>query len=176
MLTSFRRARRPGALCRLLLPGDGLLPGQSRLFRLQTILIRRRREKLKRETGHGYDPRKTSGCHLFLSFAVQAKPQVVRFLTGHTAWINSAAFSPDGRYLLSGGCEKQDYASGCTEGSIKIWDAASGSELFDFPGPTGYVSSVAFSPDSRFALWGSSEKTVELWDLSVLMKPKKAQP
>ena len=49
------------------------------------------------------------------------------------------AFSPDGKRLAS--------ASG--DGTVKVWDAATGQETLTLKGHTGVVSSVAFSPDGK---------------------------
>ncbi len=39
-------------------------------------------------------------------------------------------------------------------------------ELRSFIGHTGYVNSVVFSPDGRFALSGSEDNTLKLWELT----------
>jgi len=41
-----------------------------------------------------------------------------------------------------------------------------GGELRAFVGHSGTVLSVAASPDGRFALSGSADQTLKLWDLS----------
>jgi WD40 repeat protein len=90
----------------------------------------------------------------------------LRTLVGCRDAVNSVAFSPDGRYLLSGSCAKKNKTKDCIKGSIKLWDAATGAELHEFNGHSDVVTSVAFSPDGRFALTGSGDKTLKLWDVS----------
>lgn len=66
------------------------------------------------------------------------------------------AFSPDGRWALSG--------SG--DNTLKLWEVATGREVRAFSGHTEEVWSVAISPDGRWALSGSGDKTLKLWDFS----------
>ena len=40
-------------------------------------------------------------------------------LTGHSGSVYSVAYSPDGKHIVSGSCDK----------SVKIWDAHSGKEV-----------------------------------------------
>ncbi len=90
----------------------------------------------------------------------------LRSFTGHTNAVNSVAFSPDGRFALSGSCGKNDSKEdwNCIKGSLKLWDVATGEELRSFSGHTDKVQSVVFSPDGRFALSGSQDNTMKLWD------------
>ena len=69
------------------------------------------------------------------------------------------AFSPDGRWLVSG----------TTEGEIRMWDVATGEALVVFAEPTeqgnlGRISAVAFSPD-RALLAAATQNQIHLWDV-----------
>ena len=49
--------------------------------------------------------------------------------------------------------------------TLKLWDLADGRCLRSLEGHTSYVNSVALSPDGRFALSGSDDRTLKLWAL-----------
>jgi WD40 repeat protein len=65
------------------------------------------------------------------------------------------AFSPDGRYALSGGMDQ----------SVRLWHVGTGKELCRFFGHLDYIAHVAFSPDGRYALSCSNDTTIRLWRL-----------
>jgi WD40 repeat protein len=71
----------------------------------------------------------------------------------HTLGIQAVAVSADGTRVLSSG----------GDGSVKLWDAATGRLLRTFEGHSRDVRSVAFSPDGRRVLSGS-DNTLKLWD------------
>jgi WD40 repeat protein len=69
---------------------------------------------------------------------------------------NCVVFSPDGRQIASAGAGE--------ENTVRVWDAATGQEIFKLPGQTGPVWSVAFSPDGQYLASSSDWKTVKIWD------------
>jgi dipeptidyl aminopeptidase/acylaminoacyl peptidase len=106
-----------------------------------------------------------------------ATSREIRQFTGHADWVKSVAFSPDGHYALSGGtCKRTQTQSGNTttinlqgaqcDKNLILWDLATGRELKTFTGHTDDVSSVAFSPDGKYALSGSWDQTTKLWDVA----------
>jgi WD40 repeat protein len=68
--------------------------------------------------------------------------------------VYSVAFSPDGNQILSVSWD----------GTVKLWDIASGREIRSFLGHSKSVGYVAFSPDGHQILSGSLDGTVKLWD------------
>ncbi len=74
-------------------------------------------------------------------------------LKGHKEDVNSVAWSPDGKRL----------ATGSSDRTIKVWDAAGGQELLSLKGHNGGVYSVAWSPDGTRLASGSLDGTVKIW-------------
>jgi WD40 repeat protein len=86
--------------------------------------------------------------------AGQTRVASTGFLAGLSQPVTSAAFSQDGRYILTGNAD----------GSARLWDSSTGTQLRSFKGHAGSVYSVSFSPDNRFVVTGSNDTTTRIWD------------
>lgn len=74
----------------------------------------------------------------------------------HPNAVLDATFSPDGRRV----------AASDRSGVVKVWDAHTGRELFQFQAHKDYTNKVAFSPDGQYLATGGGrrDRTVKLWD------------
>ncbi len=63
----------------------------------------------------------------------------MRILQGHTGPVRCLAYAPDGLIL----------ASGSDDGTVRLWDLATGHLYHTLAGPQDWVRSVAFAPDGR---------------------------
>jgi WD40 repeat protein len=75
-------------------------------------------------------------------------------LLGHEGMVTSVCCSKDGRWL----------ASGSDDGTVRLWDPATGAPLRCLRGHEDRVASVAFAPNGRILASGSWDRTVRLWD------------
>jgi WD40 repeat protein len=66
------------------------------------------------------------------------------------------AFSKDSRMI----------ATGELHGSVKVWDAVTGSLLDDLPGHSAWVRAIAFSPDSTLLYSASRDGMIKVWQVS----------
>jgi WD40 repeat protein len=97
-----------------------------------------------------------------------------RTLRGHTHSVNTVAFSPDGRLVVSGAGERFYGASETHNAELILWDARSGRRVCSVPGLKGAINTVAFSPDGKSIVVGSGyhrgpmspEGHLSLWDLA----------
>jgi WD40 repeat protein len=71
------------------------------------------------------------------------------------AGVSALAYSPEGRVL----------ASGTGDGTVKLWDTATGHVSATFSGHHGRVQSVAFAPDGSTLASGDDDGCIFLWNL-----------
>ncbi|MEK6237749.1 MAG: PQQ-binding-like beta-propeller repeat protein, partial [Planctomycetales bacterium] len=81
--------------------------------------------------------------------------RALRTYAGHSG-VSSAAFSPSGRWTLTGGGE---------DGIAMLWDSRDGRRLRTFRGHETGVTAVAISSDARHALTGAEDGLGLLWDI-----------
>ncbi|WP_438471304.1 nSTAND1 domain-containing NTPase [Streptomyces asiaticus] len=77
-----------------------------------------------------------------------------RRLTGHKGDVGAVAFSPDGHTL----------ATGSDDGTVRLWDPATGRTRRALTSHNGAVRAVAFNPDGHTLATSSADRTVRLWD------------
>jgi WD40 repeat protein len=94
-------------------------------------------------------------------WSVPTGDSLLAFKHFHRFSVTSLAFSPDGRYFVSGS----------RDSAVLLWESDGGS-MPDFPIPVhtfeghgDVVTSAAFSPDGQFLATGSQDKTVKIWDM-----------
>ena len=115
-------------------------------------------------------------------------------LTEHTDWVLSVAYSPNGKFFVTGGDktvrvwdaktlksiplkghslfihgvavspDSTRIASASRDKTARVWDAASGKQIFQLDHPD-WAMAVAFSPDGKMIATTSRDRLVRLWDM-----------
>ncbi|WP_437313043.1 SIR2 family protein [Sorangium sp. So ce385] len=104
--------------------------------------------------GAEISPGALDGC--LTTGAAMPEPEHVEPVIAPASDGHAVAFSPDGEFL----------ASGHANGSVRIWDLATGVVRVVLVGHEGNVHSLAWSADSGTLASGSGDATVRLWDIA----------
>jgi hypothetical protein len=73
----------------------------------------------------------------------------------HQSWVWAAAFSPDGRLVVTTSMDN----------TARVWDATTGQPA-GVPMPhQGQIYRAAFSPNGRFVVTASTDKTARVWNV-----------
>jgi len=108
----------------------------------------------------------TAEARIGLLSGLQHSIRIENILRGHSNYVRSVAFSPDGKTLVTSGGDH----------TIVLWDVSNplAPMMLGKPltGHTDTVMSIAFSPNGKILASGSADKTIRLWDVSNLEEPK----
>lgn len=80
--------------------------------------------------------------------------QTILSLNGHGNGFSAVAYSPDGRFIVTGSIDW----------TASVWDASTGKEKLSLKGHHDQVISLAVSPDSRRIFTGGFDLTTRVWD------------
>jgi eukaryotic-like serine/threonine-protein kinase len=80
----------------------------------------------------------------------------VLFSFEHQCPLTSVAWSPDGRWIATGGGDNV----------IHIWDPDNGKEIRSLAGHLGFVTALSFDPSGRRLASASQDQTIKIWDLA----------
>jgi len=78
----------------------------------------------------------------------------LKALRGHTGPILAAAYSPDGRQIVTASADR----------TAKVWDAAGATDLLTLTGHGAPIRSVAFFDDGQRIVTGSWDRTARVWE------------
>ena len=73
----------------------------------------------------------------------------------HQAGVHHAAFSPDGKMIVTGS----------NDGTVRLWETTTGKPIKTLKGHEGNVWHVGFSPDGKQVISASWDNTVRVWEV-----------
>jgi WD40 repeat protein len=91
---------------------------------------------------------------LLMSVAPATSEEPIRTFSGHNHAVDSLAFTPGGKVLVSGS----------RDGTVELWNVDTGGLISTLAGHAKAVYSVDVSPDGNRIASGSRDQTVRLWE------------
>jgi outer membrane protein assembly factor BamD (BamD/ComL family)/Tol biopolymer transport system component len=82
--------------------------------------------------------------------------QSIAVLSGYTAPVKSAVFSPDSKWVVAASYDP----------TVWVWEASTGKAVAELQGHTAPVKSVVFSPDGKWIATASDDKMARVWEAS----------
>ncbi|ETO12028.1 hypothetical protein RFI_25348 [Reticulomyxa filosa] len=89
--------------------------------------------------------------------------RLIKELQGHSHYVTSVKFSPDGTKIVSASYDK----------TVRIWDVKSGTTIQKLDGHVSWVNDAGFSPDGSMIVSCSNDNTVRIWNVSSGLEIKK---
>ncbi|MEQ9507154.1 MAG: TIR domain-containing protein [Hyphomonas sp.] len=86
--------------------------------------------------------------------AAHENNRVKHVIEGHDDTVTSAAFSPDGQWIVTGSWDN----------TARIWNAKTGDAVRALEGHDRMVTSAVFSPDGNWIVTGSFDNTARIWN------------
>ena len=83
----------------------------------------------------------------------------------HKDAVNSVAFSPDGRTIVTASGSEHDSKKEPTDYNVRLWNVATGRLLRAIGGFDGLVHAVVFTKDGRSLVSASDDGTVRMWNV-----------
>lgn len=102
-----------------------------------------------------WDPLKAYRSSFFMNLLSPSRGHLA--YSNHRGHVNALAWSPDGRYIASGGNDK----------TIQVWSTLTGQRSFIYRNRSAGVNTVAWSPDNHSIVFGSNDRTAQVWDVQV---------
>ncbi|WP_148073656.1 protein kinase domain-containing protein [Bythopirellula goksoeyrii] len=132
----------------------GFPQGEARVkpldFDTNSLLLASSSDKHSIVMGHRYGPL-ISTARIWRVFP-QAAPQ---HMLKHESLVADAAFSRDGRRIVTGGRDQ----------CVRVWNTRTGDEKIVYKQHNGVVNAVSISDDGGLILSGSDDMTARLWDV-----------
>ena len=98
--------------------------------------------------------KKESADDTLVTWDARDGTELLTFQQGNEYDVTTAAFSPDGKRILTGDGENE----------LKIWDTDNGDEVRTLRGHSETVTSAAYSPSGKQIVSASWDDTLRLWD------------